>query len=331
MVSPRAREQVTFARTLEQALVGSGHEVYRGPETVHTVDLVIGGVASALSPGATYALVGLERIGWAIEQQVPLLLFVDDPGLNKIRTAAQSVMREPGRVFTDYLMSKRVKQSWRLGDQQRRHIELAVEMLSGETWPPVLLPLHPWASPAIAAKRLRITSEVVPLDISSMIELPEQPAGRPAQAEVWLTDRHYSHEQLEPARVRWPVIPIDSATMPDPTQVYAVARGVHQGTIDRIPGWWTPTPLYVAHARTVYLCGSEESAAIGVDTPYYLTPDHVEACSDAGHEALVEHQVTYLKETAWTNEMLSSSLTDSIGRVCSSETPGTRTATSPTS
>jgi hypothetical protein len=336
MVSERAREQITFARSLETALTAMGHRVHRGPEPPASdlrTDLVIGGVASALSPGATYALVGLVSIGQALVSGTPLLLFVDDPNLSKIRGAAQSALREPSRLYTPYLMSKRVKQSRHLSDLQRTFIESALAMIAEETWPPTLLPLHPWASPAIAAKRLGITSEVLPVDVSSVVEIPDPSWPVPARAQVWLTDRHYSSALLDPARVRWPVIPVDSTMMPDPVRVYAVARGVHQGVIDRVPGWWTPTPLFVARADTVYLCDSEESTAIGTGTPYYLTPDDVESRSVPQHTMLAEHQREHLKETMWNSEMLSSSLTDSIGRVCSSGTPGTTTsrATSATS
>jgi hypothetical protein len=325
MVSRRARELVTFARTLEQALIGMGHEVYRGPDDADAADLIIGGVTSVISPGASYALVGLAAIGRAIEEETPLLLFVDDPDLNKTRAGAQSAMRSPERIYSPFLMSKRVKQFWDLSLDQHRQVELAVEMLSGETWPPVLMPLHPWASVAIAAKRINILSEVVPVDVSSAIELPElKPV---TSAPLWLTDRHYSSQVLDPERVTWPVIPVNSATMPSPAYVYSVARGVHQGAIERMPGWWTPTPLYVAHAGAVYLCDSEEGRAIGADGPYYLTPEDVEWLPEDVHHELAAAQAAYLKETMWNSDTLSSVLADSLGRVRSSRKRATRAAT----
>jgi hypothetical protein len=329
MVSQRARELVTFARTLERALVAMNHEVYRGPDEPDSADLIIGGVTSALSPGATYALVGLETIGRALLEETPLLLFVDDPDLNKTRAAAQSALRELDRLYSPYLMSKRVKQSRNLTKKQRTHITAALTVLSEEVWPPVLMPLHPWASPAIAAKRISIVSEVVPVDVSSAIELPEL-VYPPQPAMLWLTDRHYSPEQLDPDRVNWPVIPIDSTTMANPAKVYSVARGVHQGAIERMPGWWTPTPLYVAHARTVYLCGTDEGRAMGVTSPYYLTPDDVEWLGDLVHHDLAAAQAAHLKETMWNSDTLSSVLADSLGRVHSSRKRATRTATLPT-
>jgi hypothetical protein len=328
MVSQRTRERVTFAGALEQALSGLGHEVHRGPGDTSTADLVLGGVSSALSPGATYALVGLEHIGRALLDDTPLLLFVDDPDLHQTRAAAQSALRDLDRLYSPYLMSKRVKQSRNLDETQRTRINAALTVLAEEVWPPVLVPLHPWADAAIAAKRLRIVSDVLPVDVSSVVDLPALPSARTAQAQVWLTDQHYSAELLEPTRVSWPVIPINSATMPDPVAVYAVVRGVHQGAIPRMPGWWTPTPLYVARAHTVYLCDSEESSAIGVDTPYYLTSDYVEVCNNRGHEMLVEDQATYLKETMWNSDTLSSALADSIGRVHSSRKRATARPTS---
>jgi hypothetical protein len=193
------------------------------------------------------------------------------------------------------------------------------------------MPLHPWASPAIAAKRISIFSEVVPLDVSSAIELPPLVhVHAAAPAKLWLTDRHYSPHVLEPERVNWPVIPINSATMADPAKVYSVARGVHQGAIERMPGWWTPTPLYVAHARTVYLCDTDEGRAMGVTSPYYLTPDDVEWLGDLVHHDLAAAQAAHLKETMWNSDTLSSVLADSLGRVRSSKKPATRTATSRT-
>lgn len=331
MVSWRTRERVTFAGALESALREIGHEVHRGPDLPWEADLVLGGVTSAMSPGATYALVGLEHIGRALDEQTPLLLFVDDPDLGKTRSAAQSVLRDPDRLTSPYLMSKRVKQSRYVTGDQEKHILTAVEMLGEESWPPVLAPLHPWGSPALAGKRVGIVSDVWGIDVSPVVELPASPHSRPAQAEVWLTDRHYSSRLLDPARVRWPVIPIDSSVMASPSVVYAVARGVHQGAIPRMPGWWTPTPLYAAHAHTAYLCESEESAAIGPESPYYLTPDHVESCNSAGHELLVERQRAHLKETMWTRETLSSALEDLTGRASSSAKPDTSTPTSSTS
>jgi hypothetical protein len=317
MVSQRAREQVSFARTLEQALLGLGKQVYRGPIDVGPADLVLGGVSSPISPGATYALVALERIGQALTEGTPLLLFVDDPRLDKIRSGALSVMRDESRLYTGFLMSKRVKQSHHLTDTQKQHIRIAVEMLAGTEWPPVLVPLHPWASTAIAAKRLGIVTDVIGLDVSAVIEVFAPPVPEPA-AKIWLTDRHYSDQTLPTERVLWPVIPIDSMAIPDVVRVYSVARGIHQGTIARMPGWWTPTPLYVAEAGVVFLPGYEESQAIGTHTPYYLTPDVVEMLDDAGYRDLADQQADYLKETMWDSSTLSSHLMDSLGRVSSS-------------
>src|SRR4051812_11724705 len=212
MVSARARERVTFARTLEQALTHLGHEVHRGGNP-RNPELVLGGVTSALSPGSTYALVGLAHIGEALSRGVPVLLFVDDPDLGKTRSAAQSALRDTARLYSDYLMSKRVRQSRDPDTRTQVCISTAIEMLATETWPPVLVPLHPWASPAIAGKRLRITSEVLPIDISSAVGATavRSPVREPAP--IWMTDRHYSPELLDPARVTWPVVPIDSTQM----------------------------------------------------------------------------------------------------------------------
>jgi len=148
---------------------------------------------------------------------------------------------------------------------------------------------------------------------------------------IWMTDRHYSNQTLDPTRVTWPVIPVNSAEMTTPVPVYAVARGVHQGPIPRLPGWWTPTPLYVAGAGTVYLCDSEESTVIGVDSPYYLTPDLVEALDDGVHRDLARKQREFLKETMWSSATLSSALQDSIGRASSYAKRAGNSPTSPTS
>jgi hypothetical protein len=316
-VSRRAREQMTFASTLELALIGMGHDVYRGPDNDDLTDLVIGGVTSALSPGATYALVGLETIGCALDKGLPVLLFVDDPDLGKTRAGAQSALRDLDRLYSPYLMGKRVAQSRHLTTRQRTSVSTALEMLAEENWAPVLVPLHPWADDAIAAKRLGIVSGVIPVDVSSAVELPPvHPLKH--NAGVWLTDSHYSSHTLDPDRVSWPVIPINSATMKDPCRIYAVARGVHQGAIDRMPGWWTPTPLFVAYAGTVYLCDAEEGRAIGVNGPYYLTPDQVEWLADEDHHEFAQAQAAHLKETMWSRATLFSVLADSIGRVSSS-------------
>jgi hypothetical protein len=45
---------------------------------------------------------------------------------------------------------------------------------------------------------------------------------------------------------------------------------------------------------------------------------------------LVEEQVTYLKETMWSQDTLFSALTDSLGRVSSSGKPATKKRTSHT-
>jgi len=325
---------MTFACLLEQALTGLGHEVYRGPYDGYDAELVLGGVTSALSPGATYTLAGLAHIGKALREGIPLLLYVDDPDLAKTRSGAESALRDTTRLYSDYLLSRRVSATRAPSVQQQVHISMAIEMLASEEWPPVAIPLHPWADPAIAAKRLRITSEVVPIDISSAVDPGEPFPISPdvySPAPIWMTDRHYSKATLDPERVTWPVVPIDSSEMTAPPVVYAVARGVHQGSIPRLPGWWTPTPLYVASAGTVYLCDSEESMMIGVDSPYYLTPDVVEALDDGVHRDLAGLQRDYLKETAWSSETLSSALQGLIGRATSSAKRDGSRPTSPTS
>ena len=320
MVSQRACERMTFACLLEQALAGLGHEVYRGPHSGYNSDLVLGGVTSALSPGATYALSGLAHIGKALHEKKPLLLYVDDPDLAKTRSGAESALRDTTRLYSDYLLSRRISTTRTPSVQQQVHISMAVEMLASEEWPSVLVPLHPWADPAIAAKRLRVISAVVPIDMSPAVDPGEPFPLSPdvySPAPIWMTDKHYSKATLDPERVTWPVVPIDSSGMAAPSVVYAVARGVHQGSIPRLPGWWTPTPLYVASAGTVYLCDSEESMMIGVESPYYLTPDVVEALDDGVHRDLAALQRAYLKETQWSSQTLSSALQDSIGRASS--------------
>jgi hypothetical protein len=331
MVSPRARERMTFARTLELALTELGHEVHRGSDDPWDAELVLGGVTSALSPGSTYALTGLVAVGETMRRDVPLLLFVDDPDLGKTRSAAESALRDTSRLYSDYLLGKRVRSSRNPDVRAQVSISTAIEMLATEEWPPVLVPLHPWASQAIAAKRLRVTSTVLPIDVSPVVEVVPAPAPVDGPAQMWLTDRHYSPEVLEQDRVRWPVVPIDSTTMTMPPLVYAVARGVHQGAIHRMPGWWTPTPLYVASAGTLYLCDSEESSAIGVDSPYYLTPDLVEALDSGVHRDLAGAQANHLKETTWSLDDLLSQLTDAIGLASSFAKPDTSRVASGTS
>ena len=272
--------------------------------------VVTGGSAGVRGAGAQ---IGPEAISRALDEDSPLLLSVADPDRANTRCAAQSAARDPERIYSPYLMSKRVKQSRQLSPRQRKHVAMAIEMLASEHWAPVLVPLHPWASPAITAKRLGILSKLIPVDVSAAIELPHLAPSDPAP--LWLTDRHYSPRLLDPDRVLWSVIPIDSATMSNPAKIYSVAKGVHQGAIERMPGWWTPTPLYVAHARTVYLCDTEESQLIGTRGPYYLTSDHVEWLDDTDHRDLAQAQAAYLKETMWSSDTLSSVLTDSIGRV----------------
>lgn len=331
--SERARDQVTFARTLSEVLSDLGHEVQWTAEPTGELDLVMVGVTSALSPGATYALVGLEAIGRAVQDGIPLLLFVDDPALDKTRSGAASAARDPNRLYSAYLLGKRIGLIRDPDAGQRDRIRTAVEMLAGDYWPTTLLPMHPWGSPAIAAKRIGVVSAVVALDVSPVLnhhKVPEY-TGIP-RAQLWLTNRHYSAQTLDPERVSWPVIPVDSSTLPDPVRVYAAARGVHQGPIARIPGWWTPTPLQVAQARTVYLCDAEESVRIGTTSPYYLTPDEVEDLDDFGaHAMLAEAQAAHLEEVSWDPRTLSSVLTDLTGRASSFVPPGTRSPSSPTS
>lgn len=328
MVSQRAREKITFARLLEAALVEEGHTVLRHPLVDENADLVIVGVTSALSPAATYALSGLEMIGRALEADTPLLLFADDPALGKTRYGATSARDKPDRLYTDYLMAKRVRSSATVSLEQRRMIRQAIWMLAGERWPTVLLPLHPWARTELLSKKLGIVSDVAPLDVSSLMNLPD-PAPPHEQAQMWLTDRHYSSRMLEPGRTGWPVVPINSRDLDNPTDVYAAVCGVHQGLIADCPGWWTPTPQYVATAGAVYLMDGGENNLVGSGTPYYLTPDYVESLG-LPYE-LAESQRDYLKEAMWDRSTLSSRLADVTGSNNSSQTPDTKTPTSATS
>ena len=316
MVSQRVREQMTFARTLGTALSSCGHTVSRGPTADDEADLVIVGVASMLSPGATYALFGLERIGRAMREETPLLLLVDDPALAKIKAAALSVTRSRDRLFTDYLMSKRVKSSWGLrSSQELVDIDSAVAMLASEHWPTTLLPMHPWGDTLLAAQKLGIFSPVFAIDVSSQLTPGDQLLTEHSPTPMWFDERHYTDKVLVRSRTGWPVIPVDCATMPNPVHVYGSARGVHQGRVGDVAGWWTPTPMLVAAAQTVHLSG--DAVAIGSDTPYYLTVDDVEGMDDVQHATLAQYQRDYLEETAWSSSTLFSALTDVTGLVSS--------------
>lgn len=328
--SERAREQMTFARALQVVLGELGHTVDREMRPTGEPDLVVIGVTSALSPGATYALAGLEAIGRAQQEGTPLLLFVDDPALDKTRSGAASARRDMTRLYSDYLMGRRIGATRNPDEVQRQQIATAIEVLAGEYWPTTLLPMHPWGSAAIASKRLGVLGGVVALDISATVGTPAQRLADPSRAPLWLTNRHYSPYTLDPTRVRWPVVPVDSSTLTDPVTVYAAARGVHQGLTARMPGWWTPTPLQVSQARTVYLCSTEESVRIGTGSPYYLTSDDVEELNDDAHAEMAEAQTAYLEEITWDLETLSSVLTDLTGRASSFATPGTSSPPSPT-
>jgi hypothetical protein len=328
MVSQRAREQMTFSRMLGTALADSGHEVQRGSESPAEPDLVIAGVTSMLSPGATYALVGLQRIGRALREETPLLLFVDDPALAKTKAAALSVMRSPDRLFTPYLLSKRVKTSLGLRSaQELDDITAAVEMLASEHWPTTLVPMHSWGDVSMVAQKLGTFSEVRAIDLSSQIVLDEPMLAERTPVPMWFDERRYTDKLLPRGRTLWPVIPVDAATMPSPVHVYEAVRGVHQGKVGDVVGWWTPTPVLVAQARTVYL--TDDALAIGSDTPYYLTVDDVEQLDDTQHATLANDQREHLKEHTWQQETLFSALADVAGRSTNSTTPGTR-AGSPT-
>ena len=111
------------------------------------------GVTSPLSPGATYALVGLEAIGRALQDGTPLLLFVDDPALDKTRSGAASALRDPDRLYS-HVPDEQAGQSdprTRTPGSGTASLQ-AVEMLAGEYWPTTLLPMHPWGSAAIAGE-----------------------------------------------------------------------------------------------------------------------------------------------------------------------------------
>jgi len=311
MVSQRAREQRTFARMLDTALAAMGHTVHRGPADDGKADLVIAGVASMLSPGATYALVGLERIGRALREETPLFLLVDDPALAKTKAAALSVTRDPDRLYTKYLMSKRVKTSLTLDQRQRSDVFAAVEVLASEHWPNTLLPMHPWGSTLMAAQKLGIFSDVFAIDVSSQIPVSDPLRIERSPMSMWFVERHYTDKTLVRGRSNWPVVPVDCATMPDPVHVYGSVRGIYQGRVGDVAGWWTPTPQLVAQACTVYL--TDDAVEIGTGTPYYLTVDDVEALSEEQHTTLALGQRHYLEETAWSSDTLYSKLADVTG------------------
>jgi hypothetical protein len=335
--SQRTREHLTFAGLLERALTVEGHKVDRRPYLDTEPDLVIVGVTSMISPGATYALAGLEAIGHAIDCSLPLMLFVDDPMLPKTKAAAKSVLREPERLWTEYLLSKRIRQSRDPDSKQKWHIRAGIELLAQEQWPVVLVPMHTWGvidrmNAVLLPKRLGIVSDVVALDVTAVLGLDLTPSSpRKPQANIWVTDSHYSKAVLPHGRASWPVVPINSTAMPDPADVYATARGVHQGLVGGCPGWWTPTPLYAAKANAAYLMDQDEQNLTGTDSPYYVTADDIEAMNSPGHELLVERQRAYLKDTAWSLESLLSTLEDVIGSTGSFELQAMRGPTSGTS
>lgn len=336
--SQRTRERVTFAGLLERLLHASGHEVDRQPylDTEPDPNLVMVGLASALSPGATYALAGLEAIGRAIDHGTPVLLFVDDPMLSKIKASAKSVVRDSNRLWSDFLASKRIRQSRTPTARQKWYIRGAIEVLAGDEWPTVLTPMHGWAMQdqmmsVLIPKRLGVTTDVIPIDPSAAMGIDLDSAEKPAQAKIWVTDSHYSKDTLKPERVRWPVVPINSTAMVSPQDVYGAARGVHQGLVGGCPGWWTPTPLYAAQAGAAYLMDQADQNLTGQISPYYLTADDVEAKGPDQHEVLVENQRHYLKEHTWNRDDLFSRLADVTGSTSSFARQATRTPTSGTS
>jgi hypothetical protein len=164
-----------------------------------------------------------------------------------------------------------------------------------------------------------VISEVVGLDVSAMLELPERPLDSHLAGSIWLTDSHYTTRLLDPMRVSWPVVPINSKNLAShPTLTYAAAKGVHQGAIEGCPGWWTPTPQYVAHARRVYLMDNEESVLLGTDQPYYITSDYVEGIEhDKEYTLLKTLQHEHLQETMWDKNTLCSALADVTGPLAS--------------
>lgn len=335
--SERTRERVTFAGLLERLLYATGHQVDRRPYLDTEPDLAMVGLASVLSPGATYALAGLETLGRAVDDGIPVLLFVDDPMLSKIRASAKSVTRDASRLWSDYLVSKRIRQSRTLTARQKWHIRGAIEVLSEHEWPPVLVPMHAWGAQdpmmsVLIPKRLGVTTDIIPLDVSSaLMAVDLYPATKQAQAKIWVTDSHYSKNTLKAERVRWPVVPINSTAMESPEHVYGAARGVHQGLVGGCPGWWTPTPLFAAQAGAAYLMDQDDQNLTGQISPYYLTADDVEANGRVQHEVLVENQRHYLKEHTWNLDDLLLRMADVIGSTSSFVRQDTRTPTSGTS
>jgi hypothetical protein len=318
-VSPRFQGRDNLAATLEIALRAQDHQVRRAPEASGTPEVVFVGVTSPLSPAASYSFFALRAIGDALNRGTPMVFVVDDPDLNKIQAGARSAQRDISRLYTPYMMSKRIKRT-AFTPVGKTRISAAIELLASDNWPVTVLPMHPWGNERSLGRVLGVNSDVVYLDPSGWLTQGNATSDV-SPASMWFTDSRYSTDVLDPERVRWPVVPVNTRDIDEPIDVYLAARGIYQGKVGRsshVLGWWTPTPHYVAAAKTVYVTDGDENSLIG--GPYYLTPDDVEELSPHQHADLAAEQAAYLKEKSWDREMLSSRLADVIGLASSSVT-----------
>lgn len=326
MVSDRARAKISFSSLLADALRAANHEVARDAELHEDVDLVMVGLTSMLSPAATYSIVALGTLGRALKNDTPVVLFVDDPDMGKVRDAAASVRRDPDRLWSDFLAPKRVLAS------ERHDPELvmsAVDLLGGGIgeWPTTMVPLHAWGRTTSLQQQLRIHSHVQPIDVSPvlMIQLMSAAWHRPNDAKLWLCEENYTPCSLSNGRTTWPILRSKNNPSWGTLDVYGTARAVHQEAVLRSPGWWTPTPVFAAHAGSVYLTGLEEADRLG--GPYYLTVDQIESMDSDQHTALAADQYEHLKEQSWDLATLISTLEAVLGQSSSSERPDTTAST----
>lgn len=321
MVSHRALTQISFASLIATSLADSGHEVVRDARVHDEADVVVVGVSSVLSPAATYSVVALGILARALDRGTPVVLFTDQPNLRNIRQSVASVRRDPDRLWSDFLASKRVRAS---ADFSRDAVIDAVDMLGQDVWPTVLIPVHAWGGSSWLSSALGVHSDAVAIDPSPILldqlaTMPWWNHGR--RAAVWLCEQHYVKSPLSRSRTTWHPLSVKSQGDWNTVDNYAGARGVYQNQQDRFPGWWTPTPLFAARAGAAYLTGIDEGYLMG--GPYYKTIDEIEGLTGDQLAELVHSQADHIKDISWDRATCTSALEAVIGQSVSFVRQGT--------
>jgi hypothetical protein len=275
-----------FANGLRLAGAEVEHRVCQLGEDLTGFDVVFLGIVPPFSVAAHFTNSALLCLREAEKNGVPVVIYIDDWHFYQLFSNFKSIVKNPAQLIKPFFSGRDLHE---YATENLSELAAVVERLHTQPWPVTVVPAFTWGDHAKFAAELKLSDDVIFVDVSALAEAHPDP-GLPRGRGWVLGTVSNQLEWLESLSLQWPVYHFGGkasraeAKLPESELVREYYRnaGVLSPPYERIigTGWWRNRFVHAARARSILLGDPRDAASL--DASYSLDPKQVEALSSSG-------------------------------------------------